>query len=222
MKTSFSAPRKHSAFTLVEVLVVVAVIAVLASVTVGLLGPVQTAILTANAKTQRDKLTLALSQFKDTYGEFPMAEGEGSDTEWRQLLVDSLRGDKILVRRKGQMQVIDYTDGRSGAEKRPFLSLADFTLDDDSVENATQILDPWDNPWCYRYNYISGGKPGKDWNGTTFLLISAGPEYNEPVEGEDYFAGDMEKTGMPELNPDGSDYYFSDARADNIVNFGEQ
>ena len=76
---------KRSGFTLVEVLVVVGVIAVLAAVTVGLLGPVENAIRTSNAKTQCDKISLALNDFKSTYGEYPMLEGQGDQEEWEEL-----------------------------------------------------------------------------------------------------------------------------------------
>lgn len=214
---------KRSGFTLVEVLVVVGVIAVLAAVTVGLLGPVENAIRTSNAKTQCDKISLALNDFKSTYGEYPMLEGEGDQEEWEELLMDTMRGDKILVRRGGKMQLVDFDeDKKSDAERRPFLALSEFSLDNEDVESATKILDPWDNPWQYRYNVISGGKLGKNWFGASFLLISAGPEYNDPVGEDDFFTDNLADEGVPDLDPDGDDYYFSEIRADNITNFGAQ
>lgn len=213
---------KRSGFTLVEVLVVVGVIAVLAAVTVGLLGPVENAIRTSNAKTQCDKISLALNDFKTTYGEFPMLEGSGGQDDWEELLMDSMRGDKILIRKSGKMQLVDFDEGDSDAERRPFLALSEFTLDNDDVDAATKILDPWENPWQYRYNVIVGGKLGKNWFGTGFVLISAGPEYDDPVGTDDFFVGNLEEEGVPELNPDENDYYFADIRADNITNFGAQ
>lgn len=213
---------KRSGFTLVEVLVVVGIIAVLAAVTVGLLGPVENAIRTSNAKTQCDKIVLALGDFKSTYGEYPMLEGQGDQEDWEELLIESMRGDKILVRKGGKMQLVDFDDGKSDAKRRPFLSLGEFSLNNEDVDNATQILDPWENPWQYRYNVIAGGKLGKKWFGSTFLLISAGPEYEDPVGTDDFFTGDLEEEGVPDLDPDGDDYYFADNRADNITNFGAQ
>lgn len=213
---------KRSAFTLVEVLVVVGVIAVLAAITVGLLGPVENAIRTSNAKTQCDKISLALGDFKSTYGEYPMLEGTGDQEDWEELLMDSMRGDKILVRKGGKMQLVEFDEGKSDAERRPFLSLSEFSLDDEDVDAAQKILDPWENPWQYRYNVIEGGKLGKNWFGPTFILISAGSEYEEPVGTEDFFTGDLEEQGVPDLDPDGDDYYFAEMRADNITNFGAQ
>ena len=214
---------KRSGFTLVEVLVVVGVIAVLAAVTVGLLGPVENAIRTSNAKTQCDKISLALNDFKSTYGEYPMLEGQGDQEEWEELLMDTMRGDKILVRRGGKMQLVDFDEGKkSDTERRPFLALSEFSLDNEDMDSATKILDPWDNPWQYRYNVISGGKLGKNWFGASFLLISAGPEYNDPVGEDDFFTDKLADEGVPDLDPDGDDYYFAEIRADNITNFGAQ
>lgn len=211
---------KRKAFTLVEVLVVVGVIAILAAVTVGLLGPVENAIRTSNAKAQCDKISMAVEDFKSTYGEYPMLEDSGDQEDWEKLLMDSMRGDKILVRKGGKMQLIDFDDGKSDAERRPFLELSEFSFDSEDVDSATKILDPWENPWQYRYNVISGGKLGKNWFGPTFILISAGPEYEDPVGTDDFFTGDLEEEGVPDLDPDGDDYYFADIRADNITNFG--
>lgn len=221
MKASYSVS-KRLGFTLVEVLVVVGVIAVLAAVTVGLLGPVENTIRTSNAKAQCDKISLALNNFKTTYGDYPMLDGKGDSEEWAHLLMDTLRGDKILVRRKGKIEIVDFDDGRSEAVKRPFIELSDFMLDDESLEDATMILDPWENPWQYRYNIINSGKPGKDWHGPTFLLVSAGPEFDGSVDDDDCFVGTMEEDGLPLLDIDEDDYYFSDLRADNITNFSPQ
>ncbi|MCD8283874.1 MAG: prepilin-type N-terminal cleavage/methylation domain-containing protein [Opitutae bacterium] len=209
----------RSAFTLVEVLVVVAVIVLLVSITLGLVGPVRDSIRMTAAKTQRDKIVLALNDFKGAYGDYPMLDGGGSESAWSELLLDSMRGDKILVRKDGKIQVADYNDGRAGAEKRPFLALSEFTLDEDRIDSATEILDPWDNPYQYRYNKISSGSLGKNWNSPTFLLISAGALYDDPVSDDDYFVGTMEEDGMPSTDVNSNDYYFTDNRADNITNF---
>lgn len=223
MPKSFSEIRsrrgKSRAFTLVEILVVISLIVVLASMTFALAGPVKNSILTTKAKSQIQKISLALNEFKSKYGEYPMVENSGTDETWAQLLLDAVRGTKILVRRNGKIQMITYTDGRSGVEAVPFLSLSDFTLDEEGdPENATQILDPWDNIYQYRYNTISGGKMGTEWDAPSFLLISAGPDYNEPLETEDFFVDDMEKTGLFETDSSSSSYYYEDVRADNLVN----
>lgn len=221
MKASYSVS-KRSGFTLVEILVVICVIAVLAAVTVGLLGPVENSIRTSNAKTQCHKIALALDNFKNTYGEYPMLDEKGDAEAWSELLVDALRGDKILVRRKAQVQLVEFDDGRPKAEKLPFIDLTEFVLEDESPEDATKLLDPWENPWQYRYKIISGGKPSKDWHGPTYLLISAGAEYSDSVDDEDSFVGTMEEDGVPCLDINEDDYYFAEERADNITNFSPQ
>ncbi len=218
MKKSSAASFKR-AFTLVEILVVVCVIVLLVSLTLGLVGPIRDTLRVAAAKSQRDKMVLALGDFRGVYGEYPMLDGTGSSSAWSELLLNTMRGDKILVRRNGKVQLVNYNDGNSGAEKRPFLALSEFDLGDETVDNATEILDPWENPWAYRYNVISSGAPGKNWNGPTFLLISAGSTFDDPVSDDDYFIGSMEEDGMPSTNVNDTDYYFTDNRADNITNF---
>lgn len=211
--------RSRGAFTLVEILVVISLIVVLAAMTFTLAGPVKNSILTTKAKSQIQKLSMALNEFKSKYGEYPVGEGSGSDDTWAQLLIDSVRGSKILVRRNGKIQMIAYDDGRSGAEQVPFLALNDFTLDEEGdPDSATQILDPWDNIYQYRYNTVSGGKLGSEWDAPSFLLISACAEYNEPLETEDFFTGDMETSGLFETDSSSSSYYYEDVRADNLVN----
>ena len=218
MQNSF--PQKRSAFTLIEILVVISILVGLAALTFSLAGPVKNSIMTTKAKSQIEKLSLALNSFKSRYGDYPMPEGNAGDNEWAQLLIDSVRGDKILVRRNGKIAMIRYNEGRASAERVPFIEgLSEFNLDEeDNPDDAKQILDPWENLFQYRYNVISGGKLGQRWDAPTFLLISAGAEFNEPVTTEDFFVGDMEKTGLFETDSSSANYYYEDVRADNLVN----
>lgn len=214
-----SLPKKRSAFTLVEILVVISILVGLAALTFSLAGPVKNSIMMTKAKAQIQKLSLALNDFKSRYGDYPMPEGNAGDDEWAQLLIDSVRGDKILVRRNGKIAMIRYNDGRASAERVPFIEgLSEFNLDEDDPDEAKQILDPWENLFQYRYNNISGGKRGLQWDAPTFLLISAGADYNDPVTSEDFFSGDMEKTGLFETDSASANYYYEDVRADNLVN----
>ena len=211
--------KKRRAFTLVEILVVISLIIVLASLTFALAGPVKNTIMTTKAKSQIQKISLALNEFKNKYGEYPMADGGESDEDWAELLIEAMRGDKILVRRSGKLKMAKFDDGRSGAEPVPFLALGEYELDDnDDADSAKMILDPWENPFQYRYNKITGGKPGTNWDAPTFLLISAAADYNEPPTDSDYFRGDMERTGLFETDASSEDYYYEDTRADNLVN----
>lgn len=216
MFTKFS--KKRRAFTLVEILIVVSLIIVLASMTLALAGPVRNSILTTKAKSQIQKLSLALNEFKAKYGEYPMTDGGSGDNAWAQTLIDAMRGDKILVRRNGKISMVKYNDGRSVSEPIPFLALTDFTLDEDDPSSATQILDPWENLYQYRYNTLSGGKLGTNWDAPSFLLICAASDYNEPPTSEDFFTGDMETTGLFETDSSKANYYYEDTRADNLVN----
>lgn len=210
--------KKRRAFTLVEILVVISLIVLLASMTFALAGPVKNSIFTTKAKSQIQKISLALNEFKSKYGEYPMASGSGDD-EWAQVLIDAMRGDKILVRRNGRISMVAYNDGRASAEAVPFLALSEFELDEEGdPDKATKILDPWENLYQYRYNTLTGGKLGSQWDAPTFLLISAAADYNDPLSNDDFFTGDMEKTGLFETDSSNANYYYEDTRADNLVN----
>jgi len=209
--------KSRSAFTLVEILIVIALIGILVGMTFALAGPVMTSISKTKAKSQIQKISLALNEFKSRYGEYPMAENSGDDA-WSKTLIEAMRGDKILVRRNGKITMTKYNDGRSSATQLPFLALGEFELNDDDVDAATQILDPWENLYQYRYKTISGGKIDSRWDAPTFLLISACADFNEPVQSSDFFVGDMETTGLFETDTSSSEYYYEDVRADNIVN----
>lgn len=212
-------PQKRRAFTLIEILVVIALLIILASITMALAGPVKNMISETRAKSQIQKISLALNEFKNKYGDFPMAENGESEEAWAELLIEAMRGDRILVRRSGKLTMAKFDEGRSGAEPMPFLALGEFALDEDGdPESAKMILDPWDNPYQYRYNKISGGKPGQNWDAPTFLLISAGADFNEPPTTEDYFVDDMEKTGLFETDASSANYYYEGTRSDNLVN----
>lgn len=216
-----TAPKNRSrrAFTLVEILVVISIIVVLASMTIALAGPVRNAIYTTKAKSQIQKISLALNEFKNKYGEYPMTSGSGGDDAWALVLIEALRGDKILVRRNGRISMTTYDDGRANAEPVPFLALSDFLLDvEGDPANATKILDPWENLYQYRYNTLSSGKLGTSWDASTFLLISAAAEFNDPLTSDDFFTGDMETTGLFETDASSASYYYEDTRADNLVN----
>lgn len=211
--------KRRNAFTLVEILIVIAIIGILVGLTFAIAGPVMVSISKTKAKSQIQKISLALNDFKSRYGEYPMAENGGGDDTWQRLLIDSMRGDKILVRRNGRLSMVSYKEGRTNAEILPFLALGEFTLDEeDDIDTATKILDPWENPYQYRYKTISNGKPDSRWDAPTFLLISAGPDFNDPVETSDYFVGDMETTGLFETDSTSESYYYEDKRSDNLVN----
>lgn len=218
-------PSRHRAFTLIELLAVIAIIGIMSALTFGLYGFVRTSRLEAKARGEIAVLRTKLEEFKGRYGEYPMAEGASAEA-WQRALFDALTG------KRGYTRSIDEATGRTRlawtteireADRKPLVSVNDIGTDRSFAEAAvaaTYFADPWGNPYQYRYGVLSSGRVSRTWDNPSYLLISAGAKFTEPfVPATECFADSMETTGtVPET-------YFEDAtgkRNDNLTNFGDK
>ncbi|MDR2981309.1 MAG: prepilin-type N-terminal cleavage/methylation domain-containing protein [Puniceicoccales bacterium] len=211
--------RFRGAFTLIELLTVIAIIGILAAAFFAIGKGVVAAQNTGRARGDITTMKQALEAFKKSYSEYPMISGGSSDSKaWQQALHDCLTGTKVLKRKDNQIQLLDYQSARNDtsktAQKKSFLSEANIAVDDPNNQTTAVFVDPWSNPYEYRYATISGGSVSTQWERPDYLLICAGAEYNEPTTTADYFMGSMESDGKVPSN------YFDDKyRADNITNW---
>ncbi|MDA7863737.1 type II secretion system GspH family protein [Akkermansiaceae bacterium] len=83
MKTRTARPLSRKGFTLVELLVVVAIIAVLAGLGLGVAKMAKDRANDVTAKAAIGKLGSAIDLYLDKYDELPLSEGETTDTEKR-------------------------------------------------------------------------------------------------------------------------------------------
>ena len=152
----FSAPPgagpRRAAFTLLELLAVIALIALLAGIVLGL-GPRASATgRTARARAELAALAAALENGQRSLGDYPQTEDPA------QLL------HALIGRRNPHNAVI---------AARVLIETARFrTADgrDPFADDTAVLIDPWDRP--YRYVY----KTRAPWTNAGYVLWSAGPD----------------------------------------------
>lgn len=166
-ESSLSVPGSSAAtraFTLIELLTVIAIVGVLAGIVIGMGRRASTLGKTARAKAEIAALASALESFRQQFGDFPQVVGDAAaSTQSGQTLFAALNG----WRGPGQ------ASANFATRKRVFFSGAALTLADaNSPDVATNhFLDPWGNPYHYAYGSSSAG-----WRNPSFVLFSSGPD----------------------------------------------
>ena len=157
MKLAKNILRKHSeiAFTLLELLIVLAIIALLASITFGTAGAVKEARMKSTAKAELTLLSQALESYKFQYGDYPIT----SESEENSLtLSKSLLGYKDAK----------YTKSFIDASRVYYEGDIPIEYDYSSME-FIRFIDPWGNSYQYFY------KDSSEWDNFDFILYSKGP-----------------------------------------------
>lgn len=148
-------PRASRAFTLIELLTVIAIIAVLAAIVIGAGRRAAETGKIARTKAELAALSTALEAYKRQYGDYPRTD------DARQLL-------QALVGRLDPNRNALTTNGRV------LLDLALFTTDpsgDPLTNTALQLVDPWEQAYVYVYK-----SPASGWTNPSFVLYSIGPD----------------------------------------------
>ncbi len=221
-----SRTRLSRAFTLIELLAVIAIISILAAMTLSLTGFVQNSRKEARARGEIKLLEVKLEEFKSRFGDYPMAEST-SEAEWERTLYNALSGRWTYARKDGKLVWNKTREGESQDKLNPLIETGKIGTDveEGSTNAATKFVDPWGNAYRFRYGKFnaSTGKPDNNWDRAGFLLISAGSKFSAAAESEsksvlpdkDFFSDGMESSGIVR------DTYFDDEyRADNLTNFG--
>jgi len=154
-------PARMRAFTLVEVLTVVAILAILMSAAMGGGAWAFRRAYMARAQAELSALSVALEAYKRQYGDYPRTTGSGDESGGAQLL-------QSLVGARGPSGAVLNPRGRM------WIELGLFTTGDglDPFANpAAELIDPWGNAYHYSYKEPIGG-----WTNPGFVLYSAGPD----------------------------------------------
>lgn len=143
----------RAAFTLLELLVVLTLVALLASLVFGAGRFAHERGRVARARAELAALSAALDAYRRTYGDYPRTDDEAQ-------LLQSLLG------RRGPLGSV--------IAGRPLLETARFTTAgarDPSTDTAAVLVDPWDRPYVYVYKVPSAG-----WSNPGCVLYSPGPD----------------------------------------------
>ena len=179
-------------FTLLELLVVGAVVAVLLGVAVGALRGARQRALVLQARAGLAALSQSLADYRRTWGEYPCTgdwpQAEPELDEASRIAVSSAQS-KLFNALAGVYGpgALRAADARRG---RVFLDAARFHLEasldkpdawpvaavgDPPHEVANALVDPWGRRYLYFYKPAptSGASP---WKAPTYVLFSAGPD----------------------------------------------
>jgi prepilin-type N-terminal cleavage/methylation domain-containing protein len=177
-------------FTLIELLMVIAIIMILAGITFGISRGVQNAQARAAAKAELTVLSQAIEQFKLRYGDYPWHDSDDGDypnsaevtnTMLLYALTGRLSMERVTQNDNTTLVVslvnedLDHADVRN----RPkFIDITKFSMEEDSSGEAVAFLDPWGNPYIYRYKWENKENDAKDdeqvWDVFGYHLYSTG------------------------------------------------
>jgi prepilin-type N-terminal cleavage/methylation domain-containing protein len=179
--------RRKEAFTLIELLLVIAVILLLAGITFGITKGVQNAQARAKAKAELATISQALEQFKNRYGDYPWHDSNDGSypaplapnqaEKPNVMLLYALTGRLVMERDTSGKVVVDKVGDslkdEAVLDKPKFIDHKKFSTYDRSDDQPVALLDPWGNPYIYWYKWEN--TPG-DWDVFGYHLYSMGPK----------------------------------------------
>lgn len=153
------------AFTLLELMAVIAIVAVLTAVVIGVGRHAAQAGKVARAKAELAALAASLEAYKRQYGDYPRI---ASDTS-----IDLATGSEQLYLalsgfRAPALDSLPFAAQQRILFERSRFTMADLRAPDDAKEN--HFVDPWGQ--AYRYAY----KAASAWKNSSYVLASAGPD----------------------------------------------
>lgn len=167
------------AFTLIELLTVIAIIAILAAITFGVVKGVNERAAIGQAKTELASLAQALEAYKLQYGDYPQlgrytattAPSSASSTDTPGILFNALMG-KVGPKNNTFADKL----GRVFVDASKFSTFnTNYPVASGSTLVANAFLDPWGRP--YLYSYRTNATSGNTWVGG-YILYSVGPTNN--------------------------------------------
>jgi len=197
--------RAGAGFTLVELLTVIAIIAVLAGILMPALSSAMKKAYEGKARSAISALELAISMYETDMGYYPIVEGttgvDGIDARNQKLVAaladrrygNSARsgagpGPRYDPSWRGPYMEFKAKDLRDPTDLSDVISIPEHPV---NTDNEAVFVDPWDNPYVYipyhKYGVASvkprAAKPGKNpsgtdpcYNPTSYQIFSKGSD----------------------------------------------
>jgi len=188
--------KMNAGFTLVELLVVMAIIAILMGLLVPTINAVRTYLLKVRTEATIQGLSTALDQYKLVYHAYPPDQHPSLDLS-SESLVYYLSGGGLYwtssspAAYRWRHPIYNTTDDDAGRKSLPhFMQFRGRTLQDTDGDMAPELMDPWQKNFIYNAgtsidgSYNQFGAP-KHLVGR-FDLFSAGPDkrYGQAAEAD--------------------------------------
>ncbi|MFI3290376.1 MAG: prepilin-type N-terminal cleavage/methylation domain-containing protein [Opitutales bacterium] len=193
------------AFTLIEILIVVAIIVVLLGMTTQMIGAASDSQNRSKAITDMAALATALESFNATYGVYPKLATPSNEKENSAKLYKCLTGRMYMaIDNNGR---ITFKEGKREAFVKASIDISNAKGDEDVDPDAPDafFVDPWGNPYVYIYDTsTSAGKLGS-WESPTFILLSKGADGKSVISSnmiEEGYIGDVASYRKKEGNDD--------------------
>lgn len=170
-----------AAFTLIELLTVVAIIGILAAITFGVAKGVNERAAINQARAELSALGTALEGYKRAYGDYPQTGAITGATPPMAANATNIPGHLFNALAGKIGPKLTAYNGKAFAQLDSFSLLAPTTLPTPTggaVANA--FVDPWGRP--YIYSYRTTATNGGGWLAPSYLFFSAGPDgrFNAP------------------------------------------
>ncbi|MGI9244252.1 MAG: type II secretion system protein [Verrucomicrobiales bacterium] len=144
--------RHAAAFTLVELLTVIAIIVLLVGLTIGILGFAQSKAAKSKAEGQMQLLITGLMRYEKEYGEFPEpVDNSGEGSSGAKALYQALSGDGDSFLVVGSEGGSTPSSGEVGSVGEVFVEGLDPNANKHGLVNTNYALvDPFGQVWHYR------------------------------------------------------------------------
>ena len=181
MHTSKPHPKTKRAFTLIELLIVIAILGLLMGVTTQMLSSASQTQGKARAKADMAVIATALEAFSQQYGGYPrLNEAKDPETAATQLF-RCLTGRMVLRVKDNKISMTPVDPVR-----KPFIDALKFNLRDkkditsnsvDPSKDTVFLADPWDEPYQYYYDTSSvAGALETEGKSPSFILLTKGAD----------------------------------------------
>ncbi len=166
--------RLHAAFTLIELLTVVAIIGILAAITLGVAKGFNERATIDKARAELSALAIALESYKRAYGDYPQTGSAANNATAIEASAADAPGIlfNALVGKRGPQGAA--IDGKRFVELERFkfqsTAVVDLPVGGDTTQRNNAFVDPWGQRYLYYY------RTSPSWNNPSYVLFSVGPD----------------------------------------------